>query len=58
MRIGATPLIANQPVNSTTVGIAVLSKNLDAIEQVGQSLIKLMELSVQPNLGQNIDIKV
>ncbi len=57
MRIGATPLTANQPVNSTTVGIAVLGKNLDTIEQAGQSLIKLMEQSVQPNLGQSIDIK-
>lgn len=57
MRIGSTPITANQPVNSTTVGVAVLSKNLDTIEQAGQSLIKLMELSVQPHLGQSIDIK-
>ena len=42
----------------TEIGVAVLDKSLDAIEEQGQGLIKLMEASVNPNLGQNIDIKV
>ena len=57
MKIGSNTII-HQPVNSTTVGIAVLGKNLDTVEQAGQSLIKMMEQSVQPNLGTNIDIRV
>lgn len=57
MKIGSTPTI-NQPVTSTTVGIAVLGKNLDTIEKAGQSLIKMMEQSVQPGLGTNIDVRV
>ncbi len=57
MKIGATPL-TTPPVTSTTVGIAVLGKNLDTIEKAGQSLIKMMEQSVQPGLGTKIDLRV
>lgn len=58
MNIGSIPLPTNQPVNSITVGTAVLSKNLDMLEQAGESLITMMEQSVSPHLGQNIDLKV
>lgn len=42
----------------TQIDFAVLSKGLDLMEQTGDSIIKLMEQSVQPNLGQNIDISL
>ncbi|MBB2181563.1 YjfB family protein [Lachnospiraceae bacterium MD1] len=58
MGISSLPVSTNQPVNSVTVGIAVLSKNLDTIEQAGQGLIKMMEQSVTPHLGQNIDLRI
>ncbi|HWT75157.1 MAG TPA: YjfB family protein [Mobilitalea sp.] len=58
MRIGDQPVQSNLPVSQTDVSIAVLSKNLDMIEQAGQSMIKMMEQSVQPGLGQNIDLKI
>jgi len=41
-------------VNSD-VGIAVLGKSLDSITQAGEGMLKIMESSVTPNLGQNID---
>jgi len=41
-------------VNSD-VGIAVLGKNLDSMKQDGNGMLKMMESSVTPNLGQNID---
>jgi len=41
-------------VNSD-VGIAVLGKNLDTLKQSGDGMLKMMESSVTPNLGQNID---
>ena len=44
-------------VNSQ-VGIAVLAKNLDTIEDMGDGIKKMMELSVNPNLGANIDVMV
>lgn len=58
MDITALPgaLIA-QNVNSQ-ISTAVLSKNLDTVEDMGQSMIKMMEQSVYPNLGQNIDVTV
>ena len=40
---------------SSDVGMAVLGKNLDTLEQTGEGLKKMMESSVTPNLGQNID---
>jgi len=49
------------PVNlnlKTEVDTAVLSMSLDTIEVAGENLIKMMEQSVSPNLGQNIDIKL
>ncbi|MFP3154261.1 YjfB family protein [Lachnospiraceae bacterium ZAX-1] len=40
------------------VGIAVLSKQLDIADELGASMIKALEQSVNPNLGSNIDISI
>lgn len=37
------------------VGTAVLSKNLDTMEQQGAAMTKMMEQSVTPHIGGNID---
>ena len=39
----------------TDVGVAMLSKQLSVSEASGQSLIRAMELSVNPGIGGNID---
>ena len=39
----------------TDVGVAMLGKELAASEANGQSLIRAMELSVNPNIGGNVD---
>lgn len=43
-------------------GVAMLSKSLDNSEQQGQSLIQMMdrsmELSVNPHIGANFDMTV
>ena len=39
----------------TDVGVAMLSKQLSVSEASGQSLIRAMELSVNPNIGGNVD---
>ena len=44
-------------VNSQ-VGVEVLAKNLDTIETLGDGMKKMMEMSVNPNLGANIDVQV
>lgn len=43
---------------NTDWGVAMLSKALDSAEVTGDALTKLMESSVTPELGQNIDIRV
>lgn len=40
------------------VGIAMLSKSLDTLEDAGDGMVKMMEASVLPNLGQNIDYSI
>ncbi len=40
------------------IGVLMLSKQLDAVETMGDSMIKIMEQSVTPHLGGNIDISV
>lgn len=37
---------------------AILKKSLDNYKQSGEQLAKMMEMSVNPNLGGNVDIKV
>ena len=39
----------------TDVGVAMLSKQLALSEASGQSLIRAMELSVNPSIGGNVD---
>lgn len=40
------------------VGVLMLSKQLDTVETAGDSMIKMMEQSVTPYLGANIDIRI
>ena len=42
----------------TQVNIAMLRKNLDTVEELGAGMIQMMEQSVNPELGQNINIKL
>lgn len=42
----------------TSIGTAVLAMSLDTIEASGDNTVKMMEQSVQPNLGQTIDLLV
>ena len=49
--------ISLQNVNNDA-GVLMLSKSLDTLEETGDNMVKMMEQSVTPNLGQNIDIYV
>jgi len=40
------------------VSVALLKKSIDTAEENGAEMIKMMERSVTPNLGQNIDLRV
>lgn len=40
------------------VGVLMLGKQLDTVEVMGDSMIKMMEQSINPHLGANIDISI
>lgn len=42
----------------TDFSVAMLSKSLDNVQETGDNLTKMMELSVNPDLGANIDISL
>ncbi len=43
---------------SSTIGAAILAKSLDAFQQSGEGVVKMMEQSVNPNVGKTFDMKV
>ena len=60
MNITGLSMAISQINTKTDVGTALLSKSLDANEQMGDGLIKMidkstMERSVNPNVGSNVD---
>jgi hypothetical protein len=40
------------------VGVLMLNKSLDTMKDMGENMTKIMESSVTPYLGQNIDYLV
>jgi len=58
MDIAAFSMLNSQTQVMTNVNTALLSMSLDTIKTSGDNMVKLMESSVTPNLGQNIDIKL
>lgn len=58
MDIPALSIAMSQMEVTNQYNVAMLSKTLDTIEQSGTMMIKLMEQSVTPHLGQNIDISI
>lgn len=58
MDIAALSMQASSLQASDMVSVAVFKKTLETMEGTEASLIKMMEQSVNPNLGQNIDLRV
>ena len=58
MDIAALSMSMAQERVMTEVGTAILSKAIDQGQENGDTLTKMMEQSVNPNVGGNIDISV
>ncbi|WP_337098800.1 YjfB family protein [Paenibacillus sp. YIM B09110] len=58
MDIAALSVSLAQSNLSQAVGISVLKMATEQSTDQVQQLVKMMELSVQPNLGGNLDISV
>ena len=54
---GMSGMLNTSKVNND-IQVAVLSKSLETYQTTGENLTKMMEASVNPNLGQNIDFSV
>jgi len=50
--------LANSAVSSNAIEVAMLSKAMDTFEDTGADMVRMMESSVTPYLGQNIDVSL
>ncbi|WP_066192333.1 MULTISPECIES: YjfB family protein [Gracilibacillus] len=57
MDIAALSILMNQSQVQQQKDIALMSKAMDQVEAQSNDMIKLMESSVQPHLGGNIDLQ-
>ena len=58
MDIPALSVAVSQANVMSQYSVAMLSKSLDTMEEHGEQMIKMMEQSVTPHLGKNIDISI
>lgn len=58
MDIPALSIAMSQSQLAQNVSIALMKKVMDVSTSDTQSLIKMMELNVNPSLGSNIDLTV
>lgn len=58
MDIAALSMGLSQANLMSSVNLSVLSMSMDTVEEAGDAMIKMMEQSVTPELGQTIDIKL
>ena len=58
MGIPALSMYMAQSQTLSSVGVAVLDQNLEQIQGMGDDMTKMLEQSVNPNLGGTIDISL
>lgn len=63
MNIGKVSTAMNTVSIKGDIGVAVLNKNMEAMEKAGEGMIKIMESSnlersINPHIGGNIDVLV
>ncbi|SFM23497.1 Putative motility protein [Gracilibacillus orientalis] len=57
MDVAAMSVVMNQAQVKQQASISVMDKALNNAETQSNNLIKMMESSMQPHLGSNVDIK-
>lgn len=58
MDIAGLSVALGQTKVMNDVSTAMLAKSMDTSEAISESMIQMMEQSVTPNLGTNIDIRL
>ncbi len=56
--LGLSSTVLSNANTSSAVGMAMLDKTLQTDQENGDSLVKMLERSVNPLIGQNIDIRI
>lgn len=56
--LGMSSTVLSNANTSTAVGMALLDKALETDQDNGDALTKMLERSVNPMIGQNIDIRL
>lgn len=56
MDIAAVSTAMSMADLQTDIGVAVLSKSMDNMETMGEGMKKILESSVTPHIGGNVDI--
>lgn len=51
-------MMVSQTENMNAIDTSILKKSLDMMEINGDMITKMMEQSVNPNIGANIDVRV
>ncbi|MGP4040705.1 YjfB family protein [Gracilibacillus sp. D59] len=57
MDVAAMSIAMNQAQVKQQASVSLMDKALDQAESQSSDMIKMLESSVQPHLGNNIDIK-
>ena len=58
MDVAAMSVLMKQGQLMQQIGVSVMKKAMESAEISTEALLQVLEQSVQPNLGQNIDIKL
>lgn len=56
--LGLSTTVLSNANTQSAVGVALLDKALDSDQASGEALTKMLERSVNPMIGQNIDIRL
>ena len=56
--LGSTNIALSDTRSMNVIDISILKKSLNSMESSGDMLTKMMEQSVNPNIGANIDVRV
>lgn len=56
--LGMSATVLANANTQSSVGMAMLNKALDADKMDGEAIVSMLERSVNPMVGQNIDIRI
>lgn len=56
--LGGTNISLSDTKSMNMIDVSILKKSLSSMETNGEMITKMMEQSVNPNIGSNIDIRL